>query len=325
MPKKNVITPETTEADQVETTKPEDLREAVLEDSANEDAVEESEAATTKAGKRSAKAIREEQAEAERKAKALAHDDTTPKKSVQIARNPLKRHGKGYRAALELVDKSKEYELAEAIALAKQTVKIKFVPSLELHVNLGVDPRQADQMVRASLVLPAGTGKELTIAVLGSAAKQAEAKDAGAQIVGEDDLIAKIESGTVNFDKLIATPELMPKLAKLAKILGPKGLMPNPKSGTVTSDVAKAVRESRAGKVEFRIDKQAIIHQAFGKANFTDEQLMQNVRTLIDGIMKAKPAATKGTYVKAMSMSTTMGPGIKINVTKAIAEANPKK
>lgn len=278
----------------------------------------------TKAGRNSRKAVEEAETEAARKEAAASKADDKPKPKAQKV-NPLKRHGKNYRKVAELIDKTKQYDLAEAIELAKQTVTVKFVPSLELHLNLGVDPRQADQMVRANVVLPAGTGKSLRVAVLAPAAKHAEAKQAGANIVGEDDLIDSIEKGTIDFDKLIATPDLMPKLAKLAKVLGPKGLMPNPKSGSVTADVAKAVAEAKAGKVEFRIDKQAIVHQAFGKADFANDDLLNNVKALIDAVIKAKPSAAKGTYVKAMAMTTTMGPGIKINVTKAIAEANPKK
>lgn len=283
-------------------------------------------ARVTKAGKRSAKALAEAEAEAKRKQAALDQTESpvkAPKPAVSRP-NPLKQHGKNYRQAAGLVERGKQYELTEAIALAKQTVKVKFVPSLELHINLGVDPRHADQMVRSSIVLPAGTGKSLRVAVLAPTTKQAEAKQAGADVVGADDLIASIEKGQIEFDRLIATPDMMPKLSKLAKTLGPKGLMPNPKSGTVTGDVAKAAAEAKAGKVEFRIDKQAIVHQAIGKASFKDEDLLANAKTLIDAVMKAKPAAAKGTYVKAMTMATSMGPGIKLNIQKALAEANPK-
>lgn len=281
----------------------------------------------TKAGKRSAKAVAEAEEEARRKAaaQAKAAESNVKSQTSQVNKpNPLKQHGKNYRQAAELVDKRKQYELSEAIELAKQTVKVKFDPSLELHLNLGVDPRQADQMVRSSVVLPAGTGKSLRVAVLAPSAKHADAKQAGAEVVGEDDLIAKIEQGKINFDRLIATPDMMPKLSKVAKVLGPKGLMPNPKSGTVTPDVAKATAEAKAGKVEFRIDKQAIVHQAIGKASFKAEDLLANAKTLIDAVMKAKPSAAKGTYVKAMALATSMGPGIKLNVQKALAEANPK-
>jgi large subunit ribosomal protein L1 len=282
----------------------------------------------TKAGRRSAKAVREEEAETARKAAAAtakSEDKPAPKPKPQQQPNPLKRHGKNYRAAQALIDQTKQYTLSEAVELAKQTAKVKFDASVEIHINLGVDPRQADQMVRSSVVLPAGTGKSLRVAVLAAAEQQAAAKTAGADIAGEADLLAKIEKGQLDFDRLITAPDQMPKLAKLAKTLGPKGLMPNPKSGTVTTDVAEAVRQAKAGKVEFRIDKQAIIHQVVGKASFKAEDLLTNTKTLIDAVLKAKPSAAKGTYVKAMSLTTAMGPSIKLNVQQAIAESNPKK
>lgn len=294
--------------------------EAVNEDTTSEEVIE---APTAKAGKRSKKALAEAEAEDKRKESAAAKPEAP--KVVRQPPNPLKQHGKGYRKALEMIDKTKEYDLAEAIELAQKTSVVKFDASLEMHINLGVDPKQADQMVRSSVVLPAGTGKSLRVAVLASPDKQAAAKKAGADLVGEDDLMSKIEKGQLDFDMLIATPDLMPKLGKLAKVLGPKGLMPNPKSGTVTADVVKAVEQAKAGKVEFRIDKQAIIHQPIGKVSFKSEALGDNARTLINAVIKAKPAATKGTYVKAISIASTMGPGIKIGVTKAMAEANPKK
>ncbi len=281
-------------------------------------------AKVTKAGPKSRKALEEAEAEAARKEAAQQPKANEPKPAVRQKPNPLKQHGKKYRQVAELVE-NRQYELAEAITLAKKTVAVKFVPSLELHVNLGIDPRQADQIVRSNVVLPAGTGKSIRIAVLASSAKQAEAKAAGADVVGDDDLIAKIEKGVIDFDKLIATPDVMPKLGKLAKILGPKGLMPNPKSGSVTTDVARAVNEAKAGKIEFRNDKQGIVHLAFGKADFSDADLLTNVKTLVNAIMKAKPAGAKGTYVKAISLTTSMGPGIKLNIPKTIAEANPRK
>ncbi len=276
-----------------------------------------------KAGKRSKKAVEEATSEETRKAKAEQPEEVKPR--VQSKPNPLKQHGKNYRKSAELVEEGRQYELAEAIALAKKTSTVKFDASLELHVNLGVDARQADQMVRANVTLPAGTGKTLRIAVLAPASEQAAVEKAGADVVGEDDLLAKIEKGQIDFDRLITTPALMPKLAKQAKVLGPKGLMPNPKSGSVATDLVKAVTESKTGKVEFRIDKQSIIHQAFGKVSFKDEDLLTNLKTLIDAIMKAKPGAAKGTYVKGMTLTTTMGPSLRLNTTKAIAEANPKK
>lgn len=279
-----------------------------------------------KAGKHSAKAIREAEAEAERKAKAADKAEHEPKPRVTHKPNPLKAHGKKYRELVKLIEADKQYDLKEAIELAQKTSPVKFDASVELHVNLGVDPRQADQMVRASVVLPAGTGKSLRVAVLtNDTDKQAEAKAAGADVVGDDDLIKQIEKGDINFDVLIATPQVMSKLGKLAKVLGPKGLMPNPKSGTVTANVAEAVKASKGGRVEFRIDKQSIIHQAIGKVRFKAADLETNALTLVNAIMTAKPTAAKGSYVKRMSLATTMGPGIKLNHTSVIAAANQAK
>lgn len=308
----------------------EEIVEDVAEELAPEsDADDSADAATdkntTKAGKRSAKAIREAEAEAERKQKATAVSTEAVKPKVVHVPNPKKRHGKNYLAALELVDRNQHYELEEALSLAKQSAKVKFDPAVELHINLGVDPRQADQMVRASVVLPAGTGKSLTVAVLAPKDKHAEAKKAGADIVSDGDLVESIVKGEIKFDALIATPDMMGGLSKAAKVLGPRGLMPNPKSGSVTPNVALAVEQAKAGKVEFRIDKQAIVHLAIGRASFSADKLLDNLKAAIDAVMKAKPAAAKGSYVKAISLSTTMGPGIKVDVQKAIAAANPKK
>lgn len=191
-----------------------------------------------------------------------------------------------------------------------------------MHFNLGVDPKQADQTVRSSMVLPAGTGRKLKVAMLGNPTQQAQAKQAGADLVGDDDLITQIAKGKLGFDILIATPEVMPKLSKLAKVLGPKGLMPNPKSGTVTSDVAKAVQDAKAGKVEFRMDKQALIHQAIGKVSFKLSDLEANATALMVALMKAKPASAKGTYLKAATLTSTMGPGIRLDVPDLLARAS---
>ena len=274
----------------------------------------------TKAGPKARKAQAEVAYTESRKEKAEAKPAA---KQPQAKRDPLARRGKKYKEALSRVDRTKAYGLSEALELATQTSTVKFDASVELHINLGVDPRQADQMVRSTVVLPAGTGKSLRVAVL-TADKQAEAKQAGADLAGESDLMAAIEKGKLDFDVLITSPDMMPKLAKLAKILGPKGLMPNPKSGTVTNNVINGVKEAKAGRVEFRIDRQAIIHQTIGKVSFKPEDLLSNAKTLINAIMQAKPAAAKGTYVKAMTISTSMGPGIKLDVTQAIAEARTK-
>lgn len=292
------------------------------------EAVRQAEAKTAaKAGKRSTKAQREAEEEEARLAAKDAREEQgeQPKAPKRQMPNPLKRHGKQYLAAAEQVDKSKQYGLGEAIELAKKISFTKFDASAELHVRLGVDPRQADQMVRASVVLPSGTGKSLRVAVIAPEAKQDEAKKAGADIVAGEELIAQIEKGKLDFDILVATPDMMAKLGKVAKVLGPRGLMPNPKSGTVAADAAAAVADIKGGKVEFRIDKQAIVHQTVGKVSFKPADLKSNVLALVDAILKAKPASAKGTYIQAIALTTSMGPGIKLDPQAVIAEANPKR
>ena len=259
----------------------------------------------------------------EEPAAAAPKPAATKKSQPQIKRDPLARRGKKYREAIAKVDRTKLYSLTEALELARQTSTVKFDASVEIHANLGVDPRQADQMVRSSVVLPAGTGKSLRVAVL-TADKAAEAKQAGADVVGESDLINDIEKGKLDFDVLITSPAMMPQLAKLAKVLGPKGLMPNPKSGTVTNNVVNAVKEAKAGKVEFRIDRQAIVHQVVGRVSFKPEDLLANAKTFLDALQKAKPAAAKGTYVKALTVTTSMGPGIKLDVQAAMTESHTR-
>jgi len=288
---------------------------------------EEATPATTKAGKHSAKAVREAETEEARiaaKDEVQAHPEA-PKAPRRQEPNPLHQHGKKYRDAAAKIESGKVYDLEAALTLARETAVTKFDSSVEIHIGLGVDPRQADQMVRASVVLPHGTGRTIRVAVVAPEAKHDEAKAAGADVIGAADLIAKIEAGKLDFDLLIATPDMMSKLGKSAKVLGPRGLMPNPKSGTVTPDVATAVKQAKAGKVEFRIDKQAIIHQAVGKVSFSADDLLVNVKTMISAVLHAKPSATKGSYIKSMALSTTMGPGIKVDVTQAIAASSPSK
>lgn len=307
---------------------PEAVREAEAKSSDAEDSNEDGEAHTAKAGKRSAKAQREAEEEEARQSAKEARAETEeprPKAARRQQPNPLKQHGKQYRAAAEQIEKGKLYELDEAVELAKATSFTKFDASVELHIGLGVDPRQADQMVRATVVLPAGTGKSLRVAVAAPEDKQAAAKEAGADLVGSSDLIAKIEKGQLDFDILIASPDMMASLGKVARVLGPRGLMPNPKSGTVTPDVAKAVGDAKGGKVEFRIDKQAIIHQAVGKVSFKPQDLRANILALVDAVLKAKPAAAKGTYLQKLALTTSMGPGIKLDPQAVIAAANPKR
>lgn len=211
------------------------------------------------------------------------------------------------------VKKDKEYTLHEAIALLKDTSKVKFVESLDCAMRLGVDPRQADQMLRGTVSLPHGTGKQVSVLVIAKGAKAQEALDAGADYAGFDDYLEKIRGGWTDVDVIIATPDSMSELGKLGKILGPKGLMPNPKSGTVTQDVAQAVKEIKAGKIEFRVEKTGIVHTTLGKLNFETDKLAENAKAFINTIIKMKPASAKGQYVKSLFLSSTMGPGLKIS------------
>ena len=222
--------------------------------------------------------------------------------------------GKKYRAALEQVDSAKVYDYKEAIALAKKISTNKFDSSLEASFVLNVDPRQAEQNIRGAMVLPNGTGKTQRVLVITQGAKEEEAKAAGADFVGGVDMIQQIQGGWFDFDIIVATPDMMGQLGKLGKLLGPKGLMPNPKTGTVTMDVAKAIDEIKKGKVEYRVDKDGNINVLFGKVSFTEEALVENFKALYDRILKARPVTVKGAYLKGVTVSTTMGPGIKVTV-----------
>ena len=224
--------------------------------------------------------------------------------------------GKKYIDRVKLIDSTKQYDPDELVALVKQTAKAKFDETIEVSLRLGVDPRHADQQVRGTVVLPNGTGKTVSVLVIAKGEKANEAAAAGADFVGAEDMIAKIQGGWFGFDVCIATPDMMGLVGRLGRVLGPKGLMPNPKTGTVTMDVAKAVHESKAGKVEYRVDKTAIIHCPIGKASFTEQQLGENLRTLMDAVIKAKPATAKGTYIRSAVVSSTMGPGVKLNTLK---------
>ena len=223
------------------------------------------------------------------------------------------RVGKRYKKAKGLVE-VKPYKLEDAMPLIKKMATAKFDETVEVSMRLGVDPKHADQMVRGTVVLPHGLGKSKKVCVIASGEKVKEAEQAGAEHVGGDDLVAKIQEGWLDFDALIATPDMMKSVGKLGKVLGPKGLMPNPKTGTVTFDLSNAVREIKAGKVEFRVDKTSIIHTPVGKASFTAEKLVDNARTLIDSVVKARPAAAKGKYVRSISISSTMGPGVSLDL-----------
>lgn len=222
--------------------------------------------------------------------------------------------GKKYKESLKLVDRTKLYDPKEALELVQKTAKANFDESVEVHVKLGVDPRHADQQVRGVVVLPHGTGKKLRVLVFAKGDKAKEAEQAGADFVGAEELVAKIQNENwFDYDVVVATPDMMGVVGRLGKLLGPKGLMPNPKSGTVTFDVAKAIAEIKAGKVEYRVDKTSIVHVAIGKVSFGTEKLLENFKTLMEAIIKAKPAAAKGTYLKSVTVTSTMGPGIKVN------------
>ena len=224
--------------------------------------------------------------------------------------------GKKYAEAAKLVDRSKAYTIEEAVALAKQTSTVKFDASVEVSFRLNVDPRHADQQIRGAMVLPNGTGKSQKVCVITQGAKEQEAKDAGADYVGGSELLDKISKGWFDFDVIVATPDMMGQLGKLGRLLGPKGLMPNPKTGTVTMDVAKAIEDIKKGKVEYRVDKEGNINLMIGKTSFEDQALVENFKAIYGTIAKARPAAVKGTYIKNLVLSTTMGPGIHVAVEK---------
>lgn len=270
-----------------------------------------------KAGKRSTKAIKETEeklAKEERKAAAKTDEQAAkPKVPVKPARSRLERRGKKYRESAKLIDREKLYTLAEALDLACKTQTAKFDGTVEVHLRLGVDPRQADQNVRDTVVLPAGTGKTLRVAVFAEEDNAKKAIAAGADFAGNEELLEKLDKGVIDFDVLVATPNLMAKLAKYARILGPKGLMPNPKSGTVSADVAKAVSGAKAGRIEYRVDSTGIVHTGIGKVSFGAGKLTENATALLASIKQNKPASLKGIYVRSITVTTTMGPGIKVN------------
>lgn len=282
------------------------------------------EAHAAKAGKRSDKAQRELAEKLEKEARKEA-GDTTPQDedaTANIKKGPapktrtlLERRGKNYRKVTEGIDFDKVHSLSDALALAVKTNPSKFDASVEIHVRLGVDPRQADQNIRSTVSLPNGSGKTVRVAVFAPEDEHKAAKDAGADVVGDSEFLKQLDKEVLNFDILVSTPAYMAKLGKYARLLGPRGLMPNPKSGTVAADVAKAVSEAKAGKVEYRVDKQSIVHLSIGKVSFGAEKLLQNANAFFDSLKSQKPASLKGVYVKSISTSTTMGPGIKVEST----------
>lgn len=228
----------------------------------------------------------------------------------------MAKHGKSYDASLAKVDRTREYTPQEAVQLMKDAKRAKFDESVEVHIRTGLNVRHADEQLRGTIALPHGLGKEVKVAVFAKGDKAKEAEEAGADIVGADDLAAKIQDGFMDFDVAIATPDMMPVVGRLGRILGPSGKMPNPKVGTVTMDVAKAVQESKAGKVEYRTDRTAIVHMTVGKTSFSDEQLLDNYRAVLEEIIRAKPSAAKGKYIRTVTMASTMGPGIKVDPTR---------
>ncbi|MFD2235336.1 50S ribosomal protein L1 [Phaeospirillum tilakii] len=230
----------------------------------------------------------------------------------------MAREGKRLKSAYAEIDRTKFYTLAEAVALIKARATAKFDETVEIALNLGVDPRYSDQMVRGVVELPHGTGKTVRVAVFAKGDKAEEAKKAGADLVGADDLFEIVNGGTMDFDRCIATPDMMGLVGRLGKVLGPRGLMPNPKLGTVTANVTEAVRAAKAGQVQFRVEKAGIVHAGIGKASFGDDQLVENIRSFVDAILKAKPAGAKGSYLKKVSLSSTMGPGLKLDASTIV-------
>ena len=297
-----------------------DVKEKTTEETAKAPAVAETktdeapaiEEKFAKAGKKSKKHIEEVRAEEERQARKL-EAAAEPEKKVgprPVTRSRLERRGKNYRKVSKKIEKGKAYSLADALKLAIETSPVKFDATLEMHFRLGVDPRQADQNIRATVTLPAGTGKDVRVAVFAPLDVCKTAKIAGADIAEDEEFTAKLDKEQLDFDVLVSTPQYMPKLGKYARLLGPKGLMPNPKAGTVTTDIEKAVKEAKAGKIEYRVDKQAIVHVGLGKLSFGANKLMENVNAFVDSLKSQKPASIKGQYVKSVYISTTMGPSI---------------
>lgn len=284
-----------------------------------------------KAGRRSKKGIEEAEVKAEKEARkrgelAKSVEAATPIKKgpVPVTKSRLERRSKRYKQAAALIDSSREYDLTEAVKLAVDSASLKFDSALELHVRLNADPKQSDQNIRATVALPHGTGKTLRVAVFAEDADQAKAEQAGADVVGDKDLIDNLSKGQIDFDVLISTPQMMSQLGRFAKVLGPKGLMPNPKSGTVTKNVAAAVKQAKAGQVEFRIDKQGIVHLAAGKTSFGVEKLLDNLKAVLTAIKAAKPASIKSQYVLSAHLTTTMGPSVKLSAAGLLSQAESK-
>lgn len=273
-----------------------------------------------KAKKVEAKEKKEHEKEEKKIAREAKKSAPTKAERMVQKRNPLKMHGKKYRKAAEKIDKNKLYSLVEAVKLARESATTKFDSSVEVHTRLGIDPKKSDQIVRSTVALPHGTGKQLRVVAFVSEDKAGAAKKAGAVDAGEDDLIEKISKGWLEFDVAVATPDVMKKLGKVAKTLGQKGLMPNPKAGTVTPDVISAIGEIQKGKVEFRGDAYGILHNIIGKASFGEDKLLENLKTYLRAVNDAKPKAVKGVYIKTLALTTSMGPSVRIDAGGALRE-----
>lgn len=319
--KKETTKKKTTKAEEpaVEVVEVAEVVETTPEVAAEKTPAETKPKATAKAGKRSEKAIKEaeeKEAKEERKAAAKADEEAPKAKPAPKTRSVLERKGKKFREVAKLVEAEKDYTLSEALKLATKTSPSKFDATVELHIRLNVDPRHADQNIRGNLVLPAGTGKSVRVAVFAEAEDAAKAKKAGAEISGIEEVTKDLDKGIINFDVLVAVPTQMAKLGKYARLLGPRGLMPNPKSGTVTPNVVKAVEEAKAGRIEFRVDSTGIVHLGIGKVSFGDGKLGDNAKAVIASIKGAKPASVKGNYVKSVFVSSSMGPSIRVAVSE---------
>lgn len=306
---------------EVKETKPKVVKKEVLEtkkdvpEQTAETDAQAAEKALAKAGRRSPKAIKEAEAEQARQDRKASSEATEkPKITQKPPRSRTERAGRKYREVAKLIDKDKTYTLTEALQLAVKTSTVKFDATVELHINLGVDPKQADQNVRDTVSLPAGTGKTIRIAVFAEGDNVAKAKAAGAGIAGEADFLAQLDKEEINFDVLITSPTLMARLGKYAKLLGPKGLMPNPKSGTITADVPKAIEQAKTGRVEYRVDPTGIIHLGIGKVSFGSEKLSQNAEAVMASVRAAKPASLKSIYINSLFVTTSMGPSIKVAI-----------
>jgi large subunit ribosomal protein L1 len=287
------------------------IAEAIV---AAEEEIAAEDAKTAKAGKRSAKALKEaEEKAAKEERRASGEELHTPVQKKIVVRSKLERKGKKYRKASEAIDKTKSYSLKQATDLTLAASVTKFDATVELHVRLGVDPRHADQNIRANLVLPEGSGKNVRVAVFAEADDVVKAKAAGADVAGTEEFLQQLDKGVLDFDILVATPAVMPKLGKYARVLGPKGLMPSPKSGTVTPDVAKAIKEAKAGKVEYRVDSNGIVHLGVGKVSFGSDKIVSNAKAVLASIKSVKPASAKGNYVLSVYMTSSMGPSVKID------------